>query len=496
MSTPDEPAQSSPAPIVSAAPSQAPAPPAQAPTWPAGTDRPPVTEAIDISTEPLLGDSWEVTDGNPADEHLEAQFLVSPCGVFVTMLTTSAAERDSLPEDQRGLGSRIIGFDIDSGKQLWSHDLRSITGQGDPALYTNPSYTPSCQMVFMTVDMAPQPQSLFLVSLSIDLFTGANAMVSTDDRVYCQAAGDGWVGCYGETYEQGSWAVNINDLSSPGWQEASDADAYSAHGDIVVDGRIWTPEGYRDPVTGTVEFGPDTSIGGQPFTVWFTYVEAYTPGGYRSGVVARFAGGMYDADTQCDLMVWDTGQDTGMWREGQTVPCDGARTLMVSGGALLLTHQPDPQAVSTTSAYDLADGHLLWQYDGSLLPTPFDQAYSGADKLYGVSQACVFLVSNVGTNAMSENIVRISDGASIGVPQFSVNIFSETMAYEAAVGPTGQFNLIAYQINPADPGAAPDMVWSVPISDQTQQVWTFATNGTMYVVYGNGSMSVAPLLVT
>ena len=451
-----------------------------------------MTEAIDIPAEPILGDSWEATDGNPAAEHLQAQFLVSPCGIFVTMLTTNPAERDSLTEDQRGLGSRILGFDIDSGKQLWSQDLRQITGQGDPALYNDPSYTPSCRMVISTVDMLPQPQSLFLVSLSINLYTGDNAMLSTGDRAYCQAATDGWAGCYGETPEQGSWAVNLDDPSSPNWHEASDTDTYSAYGDVVAAGRIWTPEGYRDPATDTVDFGMDTQLGGDT-EFGAAYVEPYTPGGYRSGVVVRLGGGLGSNLNTCDIMRWDTtGQDTGLWPEGQSTPCGGVHTFVVAGGALLITYQSDPQYTATTSAYALSDGTFLWQREGTLWPTLFDRAYTGADKVMGISQSYAIFT----TSGKADDIVRISDGADVRNPAIGTPILAQTMAYEATMVPGGPFYFLAYQLDPGNPDAQPDQVWSLHISDQTQRVWTFATNGTMYLVYGNGSMSVAPLLVT
>lgn len=461
-------------------------------------DDPPVTEAIDLPVAPTLGQSWEVTDGNPSDEHLAAQYLVSPCGVFMTMLTTDAMERDTRPLDQRGLGSRLMAYDIGTGTKLWTQDLKQITGQTDPFLYDNPTYTPDCRMVLVTVDAI----GVSLVNLVIDLTTGTTSILNAEDNIYCEAAGLGWAGCWGVTFEQGSSAVNMNDPSDS-WREGSEADFYSARGDVVVAGRIWTPEGYRDPSTGTVDFGADTHLGetrsGAGSGMWVAYVEPYRPGGYRSGMVVRVEGPLDAGTGECQVMVWDPAVDAGTWPAAISTPCgDGDSVLrwVVAGQALLVTYQTDPSTIATTRVYCLADGTFLWEQEGALWPTPFDRVYSGANKLYGYFEEYVALVTDRGTNDMTEHIVRISDGAAcITAPPFSGIVLSRTMIYEPAFGDQGgPFRLVGSTIDPLHPDAQPSLAWSVAISDDIQQVWTFATNGTMYLVHGNGQMWLTPLL--
>ena len=491
-----------PASPVSTVPSQSSATSEEIPALPIFMDDPPVVEATDLPTAVTLGQSWEVTDGDPSQEHLDAGFLVSPCGMLVTMLTTAVAERDSLPQDHRGLGSRIIGYDIATGTRLWSQDLRQITGQADPFLYADPTYTNDCRMVFTTVDATPQPSGLFIVNLVVDLSTGVWAILDTEDEVQCEAALNGWVGCWADEPEQEVWAVNVNDLSSPGWREASDPIAYSSRGDIVAAGRIWTPEGYRDPSTGTVDFGADTHIGenrtGTGTGTWVVYVEPHSPGGYRSGLVLRVDGPLDSGSGECHVMLWDTAADVGLWSTPGTTPCGGGSvsSWAVAGQALLITFRPDTLSIPipTTRAYSLANGIFLWEREGMLASTPFDRVYSGAEKMTGVSQGCVFLLLNPGTDAISENIVRISDGADVAIPSFNMDIFSETMSYVLGAWPGEPFSLFAYQIDPLHPQIQPSVAWSVVISDEFQHIWTFATNGTMYVVHGNGSMSVTPLI--
>lgn len=475
-----------------------------APVLPKVLDDFPVVEAIDIPIQPTLGPSWDVTDGDPSMENLRTDFLVTPCGVLVTMLTSEGYAPYGMPQAAQGLASRIMGYDIASGDQLWSTNLRQLTGQTDPVLDADPTYTPDCRMVVATFDTQFQSSSGPGMATSvIDLATGDGRAIDTGVSGGCAAAGEGWVGCWSGSEEPEVRALSVDDVAHPSWRESADANIYSIYGDIVVTGMIWTPEGYRDPATGIVGFGTDAKQGSRPWEQstddWVVYVDPYRPGGYRSDVAVRVEGPMGSTGGDCQITVWDPVGDSPAWPAYGMVPCgsDYRHSWVVSGQALIVAFEDETADIPQIRAFGLADGNLLWERQGLLSDSGWDSLYSSSDKPRGISQDYVRIITGSGNDDVEEHIVRISDGVDVTSPYFGVSALSETMGYEASLWIQGDpYILIGYTFDPAHPGAEPVETWRIPISADPQRVCTFATNGTMYLIRGqwHGQMWLTALL--
>lgn len=457
----------------------------------------PVVEAIDVPDQPTFGQPWNAYDRDDPSEQLIGFSAVPPCGgVFVTVLTSDYRAKDV----DWGAASRIIGYDILSGAQSWSLGLRELTGQTDPHV-TDVSYTSDCWMVLNTFDGTGQVMD---ASNAVNLLTGASVPLDSDSLGGCEAAGEGWAGCWDAGADGTTKAVSLNG-DSPGWEEPTDlTDPASAslvnHVDFVVAGKVWTPEGYRDPASDDVAFGSSDSA----LVTRVRYAEAARPGGYQSGVVVRMTGDLTSDEATCAFTVWDTGAGAGKWATPGSMPCGRGyeHTWVATTQALIVVSDPvggsgGPPPV--IRAYALSNGQFLWERDGSPYATHMDASTIGA--VDGFSDTTVFIQD---PETQDVDIVRISDGARIKQPDSYLLACSPTMIYEILSLNPGtdqhQFFLAAYTIDQAHPDADPVEAWRLPVDapadSTTLYSWTFAVGGTMYFVHSTTTRDpqVTPLL--
>ena len=460
----------------------------------------PIVEAIDLPNQPTLGPAWDVTDGNLVDEDLRGDYFVTPCGVFVTVLTAKSSVA------KVGATPRIMGYDIASGTQLWSHTLADVTGQANLVPGSvEPSYTTDCKMVISMYASTGQN-----VALVVDLATGDSQTVHAGELRGCVAAGEGWVGCWTGYPDEKMIAVNLNDPDA-GWERDADTSyiaLFGAGGDGVIAGNIWTTEGYRDPATSTVTFGADAKVGStilaQTSEPWVVYAELYRPGGYRSGLAVRMEGllaaSLADMET-CTIMAWDPAADAAMWPNPGSLPCgDGYNySWAVAGQALIVTYNVPALDNALTRAYALATGDLLWEEKGYLDGTSWNYAHRG-QPAGGISENYVLCLGTE-EDGYTQHIIRIADGAELVSPQYGAKVLATTMAYRTfPLAHQQPYSLIAYVIDPYTPGVYPPEAWVLPIGTGLQSVWTFTIDQQMYIVYGPsagpdaGKMSVSPLV--
>jgi len=489
--------------VVSSPITHAPPPAGPAPVLDKVLDDYPIVEVIDLPNQPVLGPAWDVVDGNLVDEDLRGDFFVTPCGVFVTVLTAISSSETA------GATSRIMGYDIASGAQLWSHMFSDVTGQTNPVPNTDvePSYTTDCQMVISMFDLGYKTSHRQKVTLVVDLATGASQSVHSESLDGCVAAGEGWVGCWTTYPSSQIMAVNLGDPQA-GWTQSADTSYLTlpGTGDGVIAGKIWTSAGYRDPVTHEVVFGADSTMGSQfrgP-DPWIVYMEPFRPGGYRSGLAVRMEGPLNadvaDEET-CSIMAWDPVSDAAMWPSPQSLPCgEGYHySWTAAGQALIVTFNIPGQDNVLTRAYSLSAGDLLWEEKGYPDDTLWSDAHGG-EPAKGVSQQYV-LFSGTWEDGYTQHLLRIADGAEFLCPQFGVRAFGTTMAYDAVrMTSHDPYSLIGYVIDPNIPGVYPPEAWTLPIDLESQNVWTFVIDEQMYVVYGpldgrnKGMMKVSPLV--
>ena len=430
-------------------------------------------EAIDLASQPSLGTPWNATDGNPRDENIDAKFFVTPCGIFVSALIPDFSHRDL------GLNARIVGYEISSGNKAWEVSLKDVTGLASPSVeYDTPTYTANCTMVVMVSD---QTSGVFTkVGLAVDLSTGeANAFYTGEEIRGCAALASNRAGCW-ESPRQ----MQIVDLAS-GASKTLDMNSFSLAppGEVIVNGMISSPQGYQDPASGKVVFGRDIDTLTWKDD-WVAYVEAKQPGGFDSGVAVRVEGSKASPTGPYSIMAWNTQTDKGLWSAPASLPCSHCYRLAwtVTDSALIVTADSEDE----TRAYSLKDGRLLWENEASL----FSNGWSRAIDPLGVggltSYYAIFL-----DKSFNQSLVRISDGTTIPFDHDDWDLMtaSQTMAY-AEMYRAGTRHLAAFSLDGSD-----DPVWTLDLPEDARP-WTFATGGTMYVVYGghNEPAWVIPLI--
>ena len=450
---------------------------------------PVVTEAIDLFKKPKLGEPWNAS-GGAVPYGLKALPFVTPCGVLVTVVYSGYPTTDAQTLSQ----TRIVGYDIASGRQKWSHGLQQVTGLANPNydsyMHENGTYSGDCHMVinFDDEDNANRGAG---ASLFIDLASGdVTTMAWTkNDRGSCVAAGASWAGCF-KLYDHESMAFKLDGSTKPVWTEQATP---SFDGDFVVAGFIFSDAGYRDPATGRVAFGADLAT--KKKTVM--YVEPRRPGGYRSGLVVRVAGQMDIASGQCQINLLDPSTNREIWPTPGRIECGGVSYQWgVASQALVVTvdgRKPDP----TTNAFGLSDGFMLWQRDGSRLGTPWYGTNYGDWNAISLSEAYLFLtphtVGGYGTMA-----IRIADGMETNL-SYARRLYASpplktvagAMAYAA-----GYSGLTAYTIDANKPTSPLPKAWSIPSPFDRPIQFTFATGGVMYLLYDlrEDGLQVVPLL--
>lgn len=420
------------------------------------------TEAIDLASQPSLGTPWNATDGNPREENLQAPLFITPCGVLVTILTTDYSHRN------QGNNARIVGYEISTGTKKWEVNLKEVTGVNSPTIgYDAPTYTSNCTMVVMVSD---QNGGIFAkAGLAVALSTGeAKAFYASEEIRGCAALASNRAGCW-ELLNQ----MQVVDLASGSSTTVKLNSSASGPfpGDRIVSGMIWGPQGYQDPVSGKVVFGRDADSSTWEDD-WIVFVEPKQPGGFGSGVVVRVEGSIRSTGGTCSMMAWNTKTDKGLWSAPASFPCENTYQLewTVTDSTLVVSHDSD----DGVQAYSLKDGSLLWDNDTSL----YSSGWSWANDSYGVGGLTGYYAIFL-DEEFNQSLVRISDGTEIPFDhdRWSVQTASKTMAY-ARMRSSGTQHLAAFLLDGSD-----DPLWTVDLPED-ESFWTFATGGTMYVVYG------------
>jgi len=435
-----------------------------------------VAEAIDLPTQPTLGTAWNATDGNPADEYLKSEMLLTPCEVLVSVLTSQYATGKA--------ASQMVGYGISTGQKAWSIPLPQATGLDDPQLGdADPTYTPDCQMVltFHDKDSSVRTET----GLMIDLASGRTTVLSVSDQLSsCAASGLSTAVCE-------AWG-EITVFSSGSTIRTWDSGNYVNDSDLVVDGMVFSKEGYRNPFTRNVVFGHDVHAGSfNTDQNWVVYKEPHLPGGLASGLAIRLEGPLSGQGGTCMLMAWDAASDQGLWNAPAPIPCGLGPTarFSVAGSVLVVSNDREmPGSADSVQGYSWADGSLLWQSGQTLGSTGWNHANIGSP-LFGLTNNYVFFSDGAG----GQTIAGITDGIPITLPfpdSVMVLTLTDTMAY-GRVTMDGTPNLAAYSLTgPGDP------LWTIALPSNPFVVWTVAINETMYLVYGDyqGQTWVAPLL--
>jgi len=442
------------------------------------------TEAIDLSSATGLGPAWSPADDDLLGAVAGVKPVVTPCGVLVIVAAPA----------------KISGYEIKTGHQLWSHVLPDVTGMTNPTItLEDPTYSSDCHMLLPLSDDSETDPTRRTVVLIVDLHSGT---VQTHSG-HCEAAGDKWAGClYRGEHDLVVEAINLTDLSTV-WEAPASYTSGSYRGGRVVAGKIWSEQGYRDPATGDVVFGADVHTGtslknGDPSVV---YIEPVRPGPYSSGLALRLSGELIsEADSQCQVVAWNTKTDVALWSKPVSLTCGMSyyEKWTVASQTLLVTsigQQPG------TQAFAWADGRQMWEKDAHQLEFGWDHKGVSLGTT-GVAEGQVWFSDNRG----QPQVVRITDGATMTMPTCSDYCFpvatSPNMAYMVGEG-SGGVSLMAYALNQRSPTAQPSQLWSTTITndpaiaDHMGGTWTFATGGTMYVVYGQyggNKLRIAPIL--
>ena len=436
-----------------------------------------VVEAIDLASQPTLGPTWDASDTDANSGYMDSQYFVTPCGVLVTALTSS------YDYPGHGANSRLVGYEIATGAKAWTVSLQDATGLKDPSVYPDPpSYTSACEMVMTLHAMSTSDPTH--ASIMVDLATGRSSLLASgEDLSWCTALGPGTAACSADDVQIVDSAQGV--ISS---YSLSGMYRYPFNGDIVVNSMAWSRTGYVDPATGGVVFGSDLSVneGEGAFDDWVTYREAMLPGGFASGVAVRLEGKLENSTETCSLMAWDTAGDKGLWAAPVSLTCS-MDSWVVAGPALIVADDD-----SEMWAFSLADGSLMWDKTAN----PFETAWSRAN--IGVNTDVQGLTEDFALFqdlADTQEIMRIATGDDVATPfpseRSTTLTMSPTMGYALGYGDAYVRTLSAYSLS-----GGTDPVWSVQLPEDSAGAWTFATGGTMYVVYGDsdGPTWVSPLI--
>lgn len=434
-----------------------------------------VSEAIDIASGPSLGRGWDASDGRRADDSLQLEQFITPCGVLVDVFT---------PGDD----ARIVGYEISTGLKAWSVPLQRATGLDLPEMtQDNPTYTLDCQMV-LTFDDINISLSTH-VGLMVDLSSGKTTVLAFNDDLASCGAALGTLAC------QYADEIEILSLADPTIiQRSIPTFGYTTNGDVVVDSMVSSELGYQNPTTGGIVFGRDVQTGGwKTNDTWVVYKEPYSVDGFLSGKAVRVEGPLSGDAARCSFIAWDTSTDTGLWSTPASIPCglgSSAFTQWTIAGSVLMVHngwldKGDPESVQ---AFSWADGSLLWQSGTDLGYTAWRWANTHTASILGLTSDNMIFQKDY----LNQQIVRITDGAtiplSIPVP---VMTLTETMAYARifVADDPSQTTMNPYLAGFSIDGTS-DPVWTVKLPDDVTTVWTFAVDTTMYVVYKDSSEQI------
>lgn len=268
-----------------------------------------------------------------------------------------------------------------------------------------------------------------------------------------------------------------------------------------MDGLVWSPEGYRDPSIRNVVFGLDThfgSYGGQMTNdPWVVYAEPRLSGNYSSGYALR----LEDGSGGCQMTMWDPSADRAVWPAAVAIPCPAARwhPWTIAGGTLIFSMEKSGFQFAgprTVFAYNLADGQLLWQKQGSLGIAGWDMVRDGVNMPVGVSWDIVTGVFG-GLVEVDDTWTQINDGVSVLMPT-GVAGASDAMVYTAQHSSGGSTVISAYDVSSMNTVPNPTAAWSADLPITGDNIWTFATGGTMYVAAtaANGVTQICPLVAS
>lgn len=466
---------------------------------------PAVTEAIDLPNQPMAGQSWLATDAIPDDQGLVSHTIVTPCGVFVTVLQTPGTPDPAAP-NPASADARILGYDIASGRQLWTIETAAASGLIEPRYdWALPTYTPSCVMVLRLDGSAPDGSGSRRASLAIHLDSGANFALPTGPDGQCDAVDDDWGLCW--QADDSLWLVSLTDpTASPiQWPSGRTLTYTSAGGDMAVAGAAWTPQGYVDPASGQVVFGADANLtlnsAGQIDAGSVVYLDPRRPGGYRSGLAVRVEWLQSPHIGLCQFQVWDTAQDKPAWAKPGTAPCGQNWQVhwSVAGNRLIVSvvYVGDLGDTRAIQVYDLSNGRPLWLKSGGLSTTPWN-TWGTNELVPGLSETYASLFDTPGA---ASQLVRLADGVvQAGPPDAGSFATSPTMGYvmtDTFLGDAA-FTMAAYRLDPTDPSQTPVAAWrlTAPLSFKSDLCWTFVSDGVMYVVNQSdaGQVELTPLV--
>ena len=426
----------------------------------------PMWEAIDLTSKPRLGTGWSPTDD--ATGNMEQQFFVTQCEALVTVLTSSPSHPG------QGANARIVGYVISDfyspeSIEKWDVNLRQATGFSDPVLVpTPPLYSYECDMIWMVRDQ--NSSATTKAAVMVDVRTGqTTALASSDSLRGCDNTSWGQFACW---YDDKIDLIDV-DAGTVETRQISAADrAYYTHGDVVVSGLVWSPQGYRNPHDGEILFGRDFSIGTHLSDDWVVYVDPQGPDGYSSDLPVRIEGPLDSTGGTCTLTYWKSVGDKGYWDDPPSVPCgrDISLKLTVTDAALVVADERD----NKVWAYSMKDGSLLWERDARLSATGWSRA-NASDVIDGVSDYYAVLDSTDGTS-----LVRLEDGVTMTRwgGQWSLLSVDYTMAYAVMARPSGQ-TLGAFNLGSTDPE------WTLDLPGDPANTWTFAYPKSMYIVYAD-----------
>jgi len=434
-----------------------------------------VVEAIDLDSQPGLGAAWDASDGDLGE--LNSQLFVTPCGVLVTALVSNFDHTGG------GANARLVGYEISTGTKVWTVPLQRATGLNDPNLNSyHPTYTSDCSMVLTLRDMDQTVTTM--VALMVDLSTGeATPFASSEDLRTCAATSPGRAACWG------NGSLTTYDVARGTQQSMTSnalAEGYTAWGDVVVDGLVWSQDGYLDPATSDVVFGADVYVPewGEDKD-WVVYVEPQRPGGYHSGIAVRVQGPLRSANGTCSFMIWDIQSDTGSWAQPASIPCglDSYFDWAVTESALIVSDMLN----DSVWAFSLVDGTMAWEMGNVLCPTAWNR--NDIETMPGLTEDFVVVYDR----EHNKDIVRIADGETVPAPSlgsWNFMTLSPTLLYATGYTPNGR-KLAGFLLDGSE-----TPLWTVDLPSDSYNFWTFATGGTMYIVSSdNGSpTTVIPLI--
>lgn len=445
----------------------------------------PVVEAIDLPEEPVVGTPWRVA--MPPDS-MDQDLFVTPCGILVSV------------DSDSGANASLKAFDIAAGRLMWTLPLAGVTGLVDPyPAGQTLSYSPKCKMLLGADGSADRGAANVRVFLLVDLADGSARTVYSGPTASCVAAGDEWAGCLdsqGDGTTEFVFSVSLV-TGEQVWRESAPGAGHRPLDQaLVLAGRIWTPGGYRDPATGQVMFGADSSSwaeGQDAKDREVAYFQVWRPGGYLTDAVVRVEGPGDSSPGRCTVQLWDTLRDSPVWPNAATQACGAGDGYGWLRAGQVLLGQRVTGVGAYMSAFSMGDGHLLWSLPGYEAETPWDHGW-----VTYVPGASDFLVARSPDFEHTDNpiAVRISDGTVMTMPEPGQFAASETMVYfPACPSDPSPCRVTAYRPNPDKPTATPEKLWSVEVANNSTSalIWTFATGGRMYAVVVGHTTRVFPL---